>query len=105
MRGPIGIAHTRWATHGEPCERNAHPHLSNNSVAVVHNGIIENYQELKTKLSAAGYRFESDTDTEVVAHLIDQHLRKNGGDLLASVRETVTQLAGAYSLGCLLYTS
>ncbi|MBK7541653.1 MAG: glutamine--fructose-6-phosphate transaminase (isomerizing) [Candidatus Competibacteraceae bacterium] len=101
VRGPIGIAHTRWATHGEPCERNAHPHLSNNSVAVVHNGIIENYQELKTKLSAAGYRFESDTDTEVVAHLIDQHLRKNGGDLLASVRETVTQLAGAYSLGVL----
>ena len=99
VRGPLGIAHTRWATHGEPCERNAHPHLSNDSVAVVHNGIIENYQELKTKLSAAGYRFESDTDTEVVAHLIDQSLRKNGGDLLAAVRQAVSQLTGAYSLG------
>ena len=101
VRGPVGIAHTRWATHGEPCERNAHPHLSNNSVAVVHNGIIENYQELKTKLGAAGYRFESDTDTEVVAHLIDQHSRKNGADLLSSVRATVAQLTGAYSLGVL----
>ena len=99
VRGPLGIAHTRWATHGEPCERNAHPHLSNDSVAVVHNGIIENYQELKASLIAAGYRFESDTDTEVVAHLIDQQLRNNGVDLLAAVRQSVAQLTGAYSLG------
>ena len=98
-RGSLGLAHTRWATHGEPSERNAHPHLSNNSIAVVHNGIIENYQELKTKLTAAGYQFVSDTDTEVVAHLTDQHLRQNGGDLLAAVRQTAAQLTGAYSLG------
>jgi glucosamine--fructose-6-phosphate aminotransferase (isomerizing) len=99
IRGPLGIAHTRWATHGEPSERNAHPHVSGDLVAVVHNGIIENYQELKNALIAAGYRFESDTDTEVVAHLIDRHLRENGGDLLAAVRRTVAQLTGAYSLG------
>ncbi len=99
VRGPLGIAHTRWATHGEPCERNAHPHVSNDSVAVVHNGIIENYQELKSKLIAAGYQFESDTDTEVVAHLVDQYLRQNGSDLLGAVRQAVAQLTGAYSLG------
>ena len=99
VRGPLGLAHTRWATHGEPSERNAHPHVSRDSVAVVHNGIIENYQELKAKLIAAGYQFASDTDTEVVAHLIDQHLRENGGDLLAAVRQSVAQLTGAYSLG------
>ncbi len=99
VRGPLGLAHTRWATHGEPSERNAHPHVSGESVAVVHNGIIENYQELKAKLIAAGYQFTSDTDTEVVAHLIDRHLRENGGDLLAAVRQSVAQLTGAYSLG------
>ncbi|MFZ1325927.1 MAG: glutamine--fructose-6-phosphate transaminase (isomerizing) [Candidatus Contendobacter sp.] len=98
-RGPLGIAHTRWATHGAPCERNAHPHLSNDSVAVVHNGIIENYQQLKARLTAAGYHFESDTDTEVVAHLIDQQLHKTGGDLLLAVQNSVAQLTGAYSLG------
>jgi glucosamine--fructose-6-phosphate aminotransferase (isomerizing) len=99
VRGPLGLAHTRWATHGEPCERNAHPHLSNDSVAVVHNGIIENYQELKAALITAGYRFDSDTDTEVIAHLIDQQMRNNGADLLVAVRQAVTQLTGAYSLG------
>ncbi len=98
VRGPLGLAHTRWATHGEPSERNAHPHLSSDSVAVVHNGIIENYQVLKAKLIAAGYRFESETDTEVVAHLIDQQMRETG-DLLAAVRQSVAQLTGAYSLG------
>ncbi len=98
VRGPLGLAHTRWATHGEPCERNAHPHVSNNSVAVVHNGIIENYQELKAELIAAGYRFESDTDTEVIAHLIDQKMRITG-DLLAAVQQAVARLTGAYSLG------
>ncbi len=98
VRGPLGIAHTRWATHGEPCERNAHPHVSNNSVAVVHNGIIENYRELKDELIAAGYSFESDTDTEVVAHLIDQRMRQTG-HLLTAVQQAVTRLTGAYSLG------
>jgi glucosamine--fructose-6-phosphate aminotransferase (isomerizing) len=98
VRGPLGIAHTRWATHGEPCERNAHPHVSNNSVAVVHNGIIENYRELKDELIAAGYHFESDTDTEVIAHLIDQRMRR-AGCLLTAVQQAVAQLTGAYSLG------
>jgi glucosamine--fructose-6-phosphate aminotransferase (isomerizing) len=99
VRGPLGLAHTRWATHGEPSERNAHPHVSGDSVALVHNGIIENYRELKAMLIAAGYRFESDTDTEVVAHLIDRHRRQNGGDLLAAVRQSIAELTGAYSLG------
>jgi len=98
VRGSLGIAHTRWATHGEPSERNAHPHVSNDSVAVVHNGIIENYRELKEELIAAGYRFESDTDTEVVAHLIDQRMRETG-DLLAAMQQAVARLTGAYSLG------
>ena len=103
VRGPLGIAHTRWATHGEPCERNAHPHVSNDAVAVVHNGIIENYQELKAELIAAGYRFESDTDTEVVAHLIDQCLRDTD-DLHVAVQRAVTRLTGAYSLGVICRT-
>ncbi|HMQ12144.1 MAG TPA: glutamine--fructose-6-phosphate transaminase (isomerizing) [Candidatus Competibacter phosphatis] len=98
VRGSLGIAHTRWATHGEPSERNAHPHVSNDSVAVVHNGIIENHRELKEELIAAGYRFESDTDTEVVAHLIDQRMRETG-DLLAAMQQAVARLTGAYSLG------
>ncbi|MGB5063153.1 MAG: glutamine--fructose-6-phosphate transaminase (isomerizing) [Candidatus Competibacter sp.] len=98
VRGPLGIAHTRWATHGEPSERNAHPHVSNDSVAVVHNGIVENYRELKEELIAAGYRFESDTDTEVVAHLIDRQMRETD-DLLAAVQQAVVRLTGAYSLG------
>lgn len=98
LHGTLGIAHTRWATHGEPCERNAHPHISNDAVAVVHNGIIENYLELKVKLSAAGYRFTSDTDTEVVAHLIDQYLRSTTS-LLDAVRHATAQLTGAYSIG------
>jgi glucosamine--fructose-6-phosphate aminotransferase (isomerizing) len=98
IAGGLGIAHTRWATHGEPCERNAHPHVSNDTVAVVHNGIIENYKELRTYLSTMGYTFESDTDTEVIAHLIDFHLRREG-ELLLAVQKTVVELAGAYSLG------
>jgi glucosamine--fructose-6-phosphate aminotransferase (isomerizing) len=96
--GRLGIAHTRWATHGEPSERNAHPHVSNNSVAVVHNGIIENHHELREQLIARGYHFESETDTEVIAHLIDFHLREEE-DLLKAVQKTVAQLTGAYSLG------
>ena len=74
LSGNIGIAHTRWATHGIPSENNSHPHVCNNKVAVVHNGIIENYQELKKAQLAAGYRFTSETDTEVVTHAIHEQL-------------------------------
>jgi glucosamine--fructose-6-phosphate aminotransferase (isomerizing) len=95
--GPIGIAHTRWATHGAPSERNAHPHLSGDGLAIVHNGIIENYAELRDELQRAGYRFESETDTEVVAHRIHFHLQRLG-DLFKAVRATVAELEGAYAL-------
>ena len=95
--GALGIAHTRWATHGKPTEQNAHPHISGN-VAVVHNGIIENYQELKDKLQASGYVFTSQTDTEVVAHLVNDAL-KNTPSLLEAVKQVVPQLKGAYALG------
>ncbi|MDY6469033.1 glutamine--fructose-6-phosphate transaminase (isomerizing) [Acinetobacter faecalis] len=97
ISGALGIAHTRWATHGKPTEENAHPHISGN-VAVVHNGIIENYQELKDDLIARGYIFTSQTDTEVVAHLINDAL-KTSKDLLEAVRKVVPQLKGAYALG------
>jgi len=102
VTGYLGVAHTRWATHGEPSERNAHPHVSNDSVAVVHNGIIENYQELKAELIAKGYRFESDTDTEVIAHLIDWYLREEV-DFLRAVQQAVARLVGAYSLGVICH--
>ena len=95
--GSVGIAHTRWATHGKPTENNAHPHISGH-VAVVHNGIIENYQELKDDLEALGYVFTSQTDTEVVAHLITEAL-KSSPNLLKAVEEIVPQLKGAYALG------
>ncbi|MDH1801082.1 glutamine--fructose-6-phosphate transaminase (isomerizing) [Acinetobacter johnsonii] len=95
--GSLGIAHTRWATHGKPTENNAHPHISGN-VAVVHNGIIENYQELKDDLEALGYVFTSQTDTEVVAHLIHDAL-KSTSSLLEAVQQVVPQLKGAYALG------
>ncbi|UZJ43728.1 glutamine--fructose-6-phosphate transaminase (isomerizing) [Marinimicrobium sp. C6131] len=93
--GGTGIAHTRWATHGEPSERNAHPHVSNDQLAVVHNGIIENHSALKKQLEADGYRFDSQTDTEVIAHLVHQ-TRKETGDLLSAVQKAVKQLDGAY---------
>ena len=96
--GIIGIAHTRWATHGVPAERNAHPHMSGLDVAVVHNGIIENHEELKASLQKDGYVFESETDTEVVAHLVHQQLAK-GQDLLAAVKAAAAKLRGAYALG------
>jgi glucosamine--fructose-6-phosphate aminotransferase (isomerizing) len=94
-----GIAHTRWATHGVPSERNAHPHVSA-GLAVVHNGIIENYAELKQELLAAGYVFTSDTDTEVIAHLIQETL-KSDGDLFAAVRRATARLIGAYAIAVL----
>jgi len=93
--GGTGIAHTRWATHGAPSEENAHPHISNDEIAVVHNGIIENHQELRTKLQALGYEFVSQTDTEVMTHLIHHEL-KTSDSLLCAVQRTVKQLEGAY---------
>lgn len=97
IHGNVGIAHTRWATHGKPSQHNAHPHTSHN-IAVVHNGIIENYQELKTELQALGYQFSSETDTEVVAHLV-HHALKNQADLLLAVQSIIPKLKGAYALG------
>lgn len=95
LNGHTGIAHTRWATHGGVTEANAHPHLSSGSIAVVHNGIIENHTELKEQLQAAGYEFLSQTDTEVIAHLIHQE-RQRTDSLLAAVQVAVAQLTGAY---------
>ena len=95
----LGIAHTRWATHGVPSERNAHPHVSEN-LAVVHNGIIENYAELRAALMAEGYIFTSDTDTEVIAHLIQQ-IRKTTPDLFAAVQLATARLTGAYAIAVL----
>ena len=90
VRGGTGIAHTRWATHGEPSERNAHPHMSGD-IAVVHNGIIENHEELRAELKDKGYVFNSDTDTEVIAHLV-HHERKNTETLLEALQKAVTKL-------------
>ena len=95
--GNLGIAHTRWATHGVPSERNAHPHISRDGVAIVHNGIIENHEELRADLERRGYQFSSETDTEVIAHRIDLHLAGNG-DLFTAVQQTVRELHGAYAL-------
>jgi glucosamine--fructose-6-phosphate aminotransferase (isomerizing) len=94
-----GIAHTRWATHGVPSERNAHPHVSG-GLAVVHNGIIENYAELKQELAGLGYVFTSDTDTEVIAHLIE-HKLKSTPDLFEAVRWPPARLIGAYAIAVL----
>lgn len=94
VHGGTGIAHTRWATHGEPSERNAHPHVSEH-IVVVHNGIIENHEELREELKALGYVFNSDTDTEVIAHLVHHEL-KSAGSLLAAMQTAVKQLRGAY---------
>ncbi|WP_151777954.1 glutamine--fructose-6-phosphate transaminase (isomerizing) [Acinetobacter brisouii] len=97
VSGNLGIAHTRWATHGKPTETNAHPHISG-KVAVVHNGIIENYAELKEDLQTLGYIFNSQTDTEVVAHLVAEAL-KTADSLLVAVQSIVSKLKGAYALG------
>ena len=98
IKGNIGIAHTRWATHGEPIEKNAHPHISNNTISVVHNGIIENYLELKDSQIKQGYKFTSDTDTEVIAHAIDFAMQSSDS-FLESVQKAITTFDGAYGLG------
>jgi glucosamine--fructose-6-phosphate aminotransferase (isomerizing) len=96
--GRLGIAHTRWATHGKPSVANAHPHMSGSDIALVHNGIIENYEALRVELKKAGYSFVTDTDTETIAHLI--HANRVGGkvSLVAAVKKTVKKLEGAYGL-------
>ena len=96
LSGTIGIGHTRWATHGVPNETNAHPHATAR-VAVVHNGIIENFQELRRELAERGHNFASDTDTEVIVHLVASHL-DNGLDPIAAVAATLPRLAGAFAL-------
>jgi glucosamine--fructose-6-phosphate aminotransferase (isomerizing) len=95
--GHVGIAHTRWATHGVPTTRNAHPHVSRDGIAIVHNGIIENHEALRAGLIDLGYSFDSETDTEVIAHRIHHHLA-GSADLYAAVRKTVAELQGAYAL-------
>ena len=93
--GGTGLAHTRWATHGVPSETNAHPHISSDTIAVVHNGIIENHVALRTKLQDLGYKFVSETDTEVITHLVHEEL-KTSDSLLSAVQKSVSQLEGAY---------
>lgn len=99
LKGSVGIGHTRWATHGEPSDLNAHPHVSSDGkIAVVHNGIIENYIPLKERLIAEGHRFVSDTDTEVIAHLVSSYYE---GDILEAVKKAVRELEGSYSIAVL----
>ncbi len=99
LKGSTGIAHTRWATHGEPSRINAHPHMSGERLAIVHNGIIENYQELRDELKADGFEFTSQTDTEVVAHLIEQQYRQSDiANLYDAVKAAIRHLRGAYAL-------
>ena len=98
LAGSVGIAHTRWATHGVPSENNAHPHICNHRVAVVHNGIIENYQKLKADQLELGYEFSSETDTEVIAHAIHTQLETTD-DLLTAVNQATQEFEGAYALG------
>lgn len=97
LSGHLGIAHTRWATHGEPSQLNAHPHMSGDRLAIVHNGIIENYQELREELKADGFEFTSQTDTEVVVHLIQKNYRELG-KLYDAVKASIARLRGAYAL-------
>src|SRR4051812_5173611 len=96
FHGMIGIAHTRWATHGKPTETNAHPHVSG-GISVVHNGIIENHDEIRARLRGEGYEFTSETDSEVIAHLIHSQT-KAGFGLLEAVRRSITRLQGAYAI-------
>lgn len=102
IEGTIGIAHTRWATHGKPSTRNAHPHISVDKVAVVHNGIIENHEQLRSELKSGGYEFTSETDTEVIVHKIAEQL-KTSDSLFSAVKTTIASLHGAYALG-VVYT-
>ena len=97
ISGFVGIAHTRWATHGEPNESNAHPHISNDSIAIVHNGIIENHEELRAELVKCGYEFESDTDSETVVHLVHRHFKETAS-LTEAVAQARERLQGAYAL-------
>ena len=99
VNGNTGIAHTRWATHGLPTRENAHPQHSNKEIYVIHNGIIENHQEIRTTLRALGYVFESETDTEVIAHLIHAKMSENNDSLVESLRASVKDLRGAYAIG------
>jgi glutamine---fructose-6-phosphate transaminase (isomerizing) len=98
LMGNVGIAHTRWATHGAPVERNAHPHMSRDRICVVHNGIIENFEQIRRELQEKGYRFDSDTDSEVIAHLIES-LKTDGRSLVDAVRLATQRLEGAYAIG------
>ena len=101
IKGTCGIGHTRWATHGGPSEANAHPHCSEDrSVVLVHNGIIENYQELKAKLIKSGYSFYSETDTEIAAKLVDYYYKKTS-DPLEAISRTMLRVRGAYAFGIL----
>jgi len=101
-KSKLGIAHTRWATHGQPSEQNAHPHASSGEVHIVHNGIIENYLELTEQLTKEGYIFESETDSEVIAHLLHSYLRhQQTGDLLAAMQEAIKDLDGAFAIAAM----
>jgi glucosamine--fructose-6-phosphate aminotransferase (isomerizing) len=104
LNGILGIGHTRWATHGGVTEPNAHPHISNEEIAVVHNGIIENHEEQRTRLKAAGYEFESQTDTEVIAHLVHFYFKETK-DLFTAVQRAVKDLHGAYAIGVMAVKS
>jgi len=100
IEGMVGVGHTRWATHGVPSEKNSHPHCDcSGDIAVVHNGIIENYQELKNELTAKGHTFKSETDTEIVAHLIEEELKKGAPNLIEATRRALKLAKGAYALG------
>ncbi|HVO88795.1 MAG TPA: glutamine--fructose-6-phosphate aminotransferase, partial [Casimicrobiaceae bacterium] len=99
LHATTGISHTRWATHGAPTPANAHPHLSGNEIAVVHNGIIENFEALRERLTGQGYVFQTQTDTEVIAHLVHSYWHGAAeGNLLAAVQMAVAQFQGAYAI-------